>query len=82
MKSQTITIEWHPMSERPPKGNRYLVAEAVAYLDHGKPAVSLEVNERTFGRRGWSYGWSKTPGYAWAIRPTIEPPEIPKEDKQ
>ena len=48
---QTIEIVWHPMTERPPRYARYLVAEANCGFKDGQTLVRYEVNERSFGRR-------------------------------
>lgn len=73
---QTIEIVWHPMTERPTRFERYLVAEANCRFKDGQTLVHYDVNERSFGRRLWTHGQSGTP-YAWAEKPKIE---VPKQE--
>ena len=73
---QTIEIVLHPMTERPPRFDRYLVAEANCRLKDGQTLVHYDVNEQSFGRRLWAHAKRGTP-YAWAEKPKIE---VPKQE--
>ena len=64
---QTIEIVWHPMTERPTRFDRYLVAEANCRFKDGQTLVHYDVNERSFCRRLWTHGQSGTP-YACNVR--------------
>ena len=77
MDQQEITIKWHPITEKPPKESRYLVAELVTFFNDQKLKFDsrIEVNERSYGRRGWRFAHGCA--YAWAEKPKIEPPKPP-----
>ena len=64
---QTIEIVWHPMTERPPRFARYLVAEANCRFKDGQTLVHYDVNERSFGRRLWTRGRSGTRSRKFAV---------------
>ena len=78
MKSQTVTIKWHPLTETPKKEGRYLFAEVIHYINPRtmQLAERIEINERRWGRKRFWYMHGI--GYAWAEKPTIEPPKPPK----
>ena len=78
MKKSMITIEWHPLTEKPKKEGRYLLAEVIFYTSPrtGAPETRIEINERKFGKRYWWYTHGFA--YAWAEIPKIEPPKPPK----
>ena len=73
---QTIEIVWHPMTERPTRFDRYIVAEANCRFKDGQTLVHYDVNERSFCRRLWTHGQSGIP-YALAEKPKIE---VPKQE--
>lgn len=78
MKTQTVKIEWHPLTETPEKEGRYLLAEVIYYINPrtNKTEKRIEINERRWSRQRFWY--MRGFGYAWAERPKIEPPKPPK----